>query len=258
MWSWAPCYQCSYLELYFNQNYLQWDGVSAGQAAGPAAARLWRRQADVAGRGGVGWLRSSTTGSSVRGPAPASCCAPRTTSPSPPGPGETSPPPRTTCPTCTPRSRASPPTRITREDDFTSDESESSALTNKSKASIAARGLSRTGARWRPGIPGMRWWASSTLSSSAGNKVNNLICLFVFHDLQNNTTLFAGNSFSIQEAPGLPRVAGQQQDMYVQWLGWTNQPLDYHRVFHNLCEESAETVYCVFQWELQKLYNIIL
>ena len=93
----------------------------------------------------------------------------------------------------------------------------------------------------------MRWWASSTLSSSAGNKVNNLICLFVFHDLQNNTTLFAGNSFSIQEAPGLPRVAGQQQDMYVQWLGWTNQPLDYHRVFHNLCEESAETVYCVFQ-----------
>ena len=127
MWSWAPCYQCSYLELYFNQNYLQWDGVSAGQAAGP------------------------------------------------------------------------------REDDFTSDESESPALTNKSKASIAARGLSRTGARWRPGIPGMRWWwASSTLSSSAGNKVNNLICLFVFHDLQNNTTLFAGNSFSIQEALGLP------------------------------------------------------
>ena len=53
-----------------NQNYWQWDGVSAWQAAGPAAARLWRRRADVGGRGGAGRGSSSSTSRSTRSLSP--------------------------------------------------------------------------------------------------------------------------------------------------------------------------------------------
>ena len=100
------------------------------------------------------------------------------------------------------------------------------------------------------------WWASSTLSSSAGNKVNNLICLLVFHDLQNNTTLFAGNSFSIQEALGLPD--NNKICAYNGLVGPTSPWTIIGSSTICVRNQQRQFIYCVFQLELQKLYNIIL
>ena len=69
-----------------------------------------------------------------------------------------------------------------------------------------------------------------------------LICLF---DLW-NTTLFAGNSFSIQEARLWDFLTTSR---YVPTMAWVDQPAPGLSMVlppqSVLCEQSAATVYCV-------------